>query len=132
MFRRFNRVTLVGGEAVQRDWLLAASALEGSRFVALLGQPPFQRQKQKRPETSLGFLGRCQVILRQARGEKTLHRILCIVRGVAHPAQERVEGIPVSLAKLLQSRPSTDGVAASGREHDTPMCSGEAFITLDG
>jgi hypothetical protein len=63
---------------------------------------------------------RQRIELEESR-EKTLRRVLCVLRRLAAPACKCIERVPVSAAKLLQRFPGASRIVAPGIQHLRPL-----------
>src|SRR6185436_4373431 len=63
MVGRFERVTLLGGQRVERNKRRASAAFQGLRFVPFVRQKALERDEEEGTEASLRLICRAQVIL---------------------------------------------------------------------
>jgi hypothetical protein len=70
-------------------------------------------------------ISQAQGVFLEQRGEEGLDRIFGVGGGVAVPAHEGIERIPVGATQLFPRRGRLGRTGLAGRQHHAPVCRGE-------
>ena len=90
-------------------------------MIARMRQEMFQRRQQHRSEFAAFAGNRSQPVLLDQPREKILRQVLCLVRGLSAPADEGVDGGPVSLVERPERRLTGRAILPGRLQHDRPV-----------